>query len=55
MNETTLLDVDVIISEEDNTIYVKFEGFDTLDDTENYANFLLEYLPLMLFQSTVIH
>jgi|LakMenEpi03Aug12_release.lakeMendotaPanAssembly.Ray.scaffolds.fasta_scaffold32956_5 hypothetical protein len=56
MNENdTPLDVDVIVSEEDNSVYVKFSGFNDLDQADNYAIFLSEYLPLMLFQSTVIH
>lgn len=56
MNEQdTPLDVDIIISEEDQVVYVKLSGFRTLDQADNYAVFLSEYLPLMLFQSTVIH
>ena len=33
-------------------VYVKFTGFDDEEDAEEYANFLAETLPLLLFEST---
>lgn len=51
----TELDMEVIVSEEDNVVYVKLEGFDNIEDADQYANFLQENLPLMLFESQVVH
>lgn len=53
--ELTSLDFEVILSEEDKTVYVKLTGFDNLEDADNYATYLTENLPLMLFESDVIH
>jgi hypothetical protein len=51
----TELDMEVIVSEQDNVIYVRLEGFDNIEDADQYANFLQENLPLMLFESQVMH
>jgi hypothetical protein len=51
----TELDMEVIVSEQDNVIYVKLEGFDNIEDADQYANYLQENLPLMLFESQVLH
>ena len=51
----TELDMEVILSEDDRTIYVKLSGFDTNDDAEQYSLFLQENLPLLLFESEVKH
>jgi hypothetical protein len=51
----TELDMEVIVSEDDNTVYVKLEGFDNIEDADQYAIFLQENLPLMLFESQVVH
>jgi hypothetical protein len=51
----TELDMEVIVSEDDNTVYVKLEGFDNVEDADQYAIFLQENLPLMLFESQVVH
>jgi hypothetical protein len=51
----TELDMEVIVSEQDNVIYVKLEGFDNIEDADQYADFLQENLPLMLFESQVMH
>lgn len=55
-NESTAeLSIQVIVSEKDKSIYVKLEGFDDIDDAEDYAEFLSKRLPLLLFESEVIH
>jgi hypothetical protein len=46
------LDIEVVVSEEDPAVYVKFTGFDDLEDAEEYARFLVETLPLLLFETT---
>ena len=48
------LDIMVFSSEEDNepTVYVKFTNFETSEDAEEYAEFLAETLPLLLFETT---
>lgn len=52
--ELTSLDFEVILSEEDKTVYVKLTGFENLEDADSYAEFLTKNLPLMLFESKVI-
>lgn len=49
------LDLEVILSEEDTTVYVKLTGFSNLEDADNYATFLTNNVPLMLFETDVIH
>ena len=51
----TELDMEIIVSEDDNSIYVKLSGFETPEDTDHYANFLQENLALLLFESEVKH
>ncbi|MEY4331367.1 MAG: hypothetical protein RLZZ196_105 [Bacteroidota bacterium] len=53
--QKTELDMEVILSEEDRTIYVKLSGFETNDDAEQYSVYLQENLPLLLFESEVKH
>lgn len=53
--ELTQLDFEVILSEDDKTVYVKLSGFENLADADDYATFLTKTLPLMLFESEVIH
>ena len=49
------LDLEVIVSEEDNSVYVKFIGFETIEEADDYANYLTETLPLLLFESGTKH
>jgi hypothetical protein len=49
------LGIEVILSEEDNAVFVKITGFDNLEDADAYGEFLVEHLPLMLFNSEVKH
>lgn len=53
--EKRILDMEVVVSEEDNSVYIKLSGFDTADDADEYAAYLVEALPLMLFQSDIKH
>jgi hypothetical protein len=53
--KVTQLDMEVILSEDDTAIYVKLTGFDDLADADKYADYLTEHLPLLLFQSEIIH
>lgn len=46
------LDIEVAVSNEEPVVYVKFSGFDDIEDAEEYAEFLAETLPLLLFEST---
>jgi hypothetical protein len=45
------IDIEVRLTE-DNTVMVQFSGFDDDEDAEEYAHFLAETLPLLLFEST---
>ena len=51
----TQLDLDVFVSEEDTAVYVKLTGFETIADADNYADYLVDMLPLILFESEVKH
>ena len=55
ISDTSELSMQVLVSERDNSVYVKLEGFDDLDDAESYAEFLSKNLPLLLFESEIIH
>lgn len=47
------IDIEVISTNDDEpAVYVKFTGFDDDEDAEEYAQFLAETLPLLLFEST---
>lgn len=51
------LDIEVMstIDEDDEiAVYVKFTGFDDYESAEEYAEFLAETLPLLLFETTRI-
>jgi len=39
-------------SDEEPTVYVKFTNFEDAEDAEEYAEFLAETLPLLLFETT---
>jgi hypothetical protein len=51
------LDIQVMTGddEEKPCVYVKFSGFDDLEEADEYADQLLETLPLLLFESTQVH
>lgn len=46
------IDIEVVIGNESPDVYVKFSGFEDEEDAEEYAQFLAETLPLLLFEST---
>lgn len=45
------IDIEVRLTEE-NTVMVQFSGFSDDEDAEEYAQFLADTLPLLLFEST---
>jgi hypothetical protein len=49
------IDIEVFVDPDENTVYVKFANFEELEDAEEYATYLVENLPLLLFQSKTIH
>lgn len=49
------LNMEIILSETDKSVYVKLSGFDTVEDADDYAAYLTDHLPLMLFHSEVLH
>jgi hypothetical protein len=49
------IDIEVFVDPDENTVYVKFANFEDLEDAEEYATYLVEKLPLLLFQSRTIH
>jgi len=48
------IDIEVATSIDETCVYVKFSGFEDLEDAEEYAEFLAETLPLLLFETTKI-
>ena len=46
------IDIEVAVGDDEPVVYVKFSGFDSDEDAEEYAEFLAETLPLLLFEST---
>lgn len=55
MTEKTQLDLEVIVSEEDNSVYIKLTGFDDIIAADSYAEYLVDALPLLLFETEVLH
>ena len=45
------IDIEVRLTE-DNTVMVQFSGFEDIEDAEEYAEFLADTLPLLLFETT---
>ena len=50
----TELDMEIIVSEDDASVYVKLTGFDDVADADKYAEYLNKNLPLLLFESEII-
>jgi hypothetical protein len=46
------VDIEVVVADDSHDVYVKFSGFDDSEDAEEYAQFLAETLPLLLFETT---
>jgi SepF-like predicted cell division protein (DUF552 family) len=46
------VDIEVACSADEPVVYVKFSGFEDCEDAEEYAEFLAETLPLLLFETT---
>jgi hypothetical protein len=47
------IDIEVMTTSDDEPcVYVKFSNFVDAEDAENYAEFLAETLPLLLFETT---
>jgi hypothetical protein len=48
------IDIEIVTTtdEEGTSVYVKFAGFEDEEDAEEYAQFLAETLPLLLFETT---
>ncbi len=46
------IDIEVVVGNESPDVYVKFSGFEDEEDAEEYAQFLADTLPLLLFETT---
>jgi len=46
------IDIEVVVEDDSSDVYVKFSGFEDSEDAEEYAQFLAETLPLLLFETT---
>jgi hypothetical protein len=49
------IDIEVVVGTDSPDVYVKFTGFADEEDAEEYAQFLADTLPLLLFESTRLH
>jgi hypothetical protein len=50
------IDIEVMTSSDnDPCVYVKFSNFADAEDAEEYADFLANTLPLLLFETTRMH
>jgi hypothetical protein len=49
------IDISIAVSDEEPLVFVSFSGFSDSEDAEEYAEFLAETLPLLLFESTRLH
>jgi|LakMenE01Jun11ns_1017448.scaffolds.fasta_scaffold9825117_3 hypothetical protein len=46
------VDIEVVVADDSDDVYVKFSGFEDHEDAEEYAQFLADTLPLLLFETT---
>ena len=46
------VDIEVVVADDSDEVYVKFSGFEDHEDAEEYAQFLADTLPLLLFETT---
>lgn len=46
------VDIEVRVLQDDPVIMVQFSGFEDHEDAEEYAQFLADNLPLLLFETT---
>ena len=49
------IDIEVVVGTDSLDVYVKFSGFEDEEDAEEYAQFLADTLPLLLYESTRLH
>ena len=49
------IEIHVAVDDEEPIVYVAFNGFEDFEDAEEYAQFLAETLPLLLFETTRLH
>ena len=49
------IDIEVVVAQDTPDVYVKFSGFADEEDAEEYAQFLADTLPLLLFETTRIN
>lgn len=46
------IDIEVVVAQDTPDVYVKFSGFEDEEDAQEYAEFLIDTLPLLLFETT---
>lgn len=46
------IDIEVRVMQDDPVIMIQFSGFEDHEDAEEYAQFLADNLPLLLFETT---
>jgi hypothetical protein len=53
-NEITLK-YSITTDDKDNSVIVKFKGFESKDQIESFSEYLEEGIPLLLFSSSTMH
>ena len=46
------IDIEIVMADDSDDVFVKFTGFNDREDSEEYAQFLADTLPLLLFETT---
>jgi hypothetical protein len=51
------LDLQIMTAEDEDepSVYIKISGFEDKEEAEDYAETMLQTLPLLLFESTRLH
>lgn len=49
------LKYNIYADDENMTVYLKFHGFHTLDEINQFAEYIQSHLPLILFDSDIKH
>lgn len=47
--------IEIVAVEDDNSVMIRLSGFDEFDNVVDYSEYLASYLPLLLYQTEVVH
>lgn len=52
---STNIKVEIAAVEDEQSVHIRMSGFEEFEDVIGYSEFLAAYLPLLLYQSEVVH